>query len=38
LKAVYVHITVAVGVPFKRRVGLLTHCSCCWGPFWKQST
>jgi len=28
--------TVAFGGPFE--ISVLTHCSCCWGPFWKQST
>jgi len=30
------HITVDIVGAFESRV--LTHCSCCWGPFWKQST
>jgi len=38
LKAEYLHITFAIGGPFKRRV--LTHYNynCCWEPLQKQST
>jgi len=32
LKAAFLRITVAVG-----GTSVLTHCSCCWGSFWKQS-
>jgi len=31
LKAERVHLAIAVGVTFESKV--LTHCSCCWGPF-----
>ena len=36
LKAEYLHITVVVEGPFESRV--LTYCSCCWGPLWKESS
>jgi len=29
-------MTVAIGGPFESRV--LAHCSCCCGPFWKESS
>jgi len=36
LKVEYLNITAARGDPFENKV--FTHCSCCWGPLWKQST
>jgi len=36
LKAQRLHIKVTVGGSFENKV--LTHCSCCWGPLWKQDT
>jgi len=36
LKAKYLHFAVVVGGPFEIRVPV--HCSCCLGPFKKQST
>jgi len=30
------HVTTAVGGTFESK--LLTHCSCCWGSLWKQSS
>jgi len=36
LKSRYLHITVVVWSPCESK--LLTHCSCCQGPLWIQST
>jgi len=36
LKAECLRTTVATGGPYES--GALAHCSCCWGPFWKQSS
>ena len=35
LKEKCLYITVNLG-PFERKV--FTHCNCCWGPVWKQSS
>jgi len=36
LTAQYLHITIAVWVPFENI--LLAHYSCCWWPLWKKGT
>jgi len=38
-KAEYLHVTIIAGGPFESRVASqLTHCSCSWGPLWRQSS